>query len=44
MFSTKLRGGKAFATKQKIREFKKLLLKVNGHIKRPKLEGQIREN
>ena len=39
MFSTKLRGGKAFATKQKIREFKKLLLKVNGHIKRPKLEG-----
>ena len=27
MFSTKLRGGKAFATKQKIREFKKLLFK-----------------
>ena len=27
MFSTKLRGGKAFAAEQKIREFKKLLLK-----------------
>ena len=27
MFSTKLRGGKAFATEQKIREFKKLLFK-----------------
>ena len=27
MFSTKLRGGKAFAAKQKIREFKKLLYK-----------------
>ena len=28
MFSTRLRGGKAFAAEQKIREFKKLLLKV----------------
>ena len=28
MFSTKLRGGKAFAAEQKIREFKKLLLKM----------------
>ena len=27
MFSTNLRGGKAFATEQKIREFKKLLFK-----------------
>ena len=27
MFSTKLRGGKAFAVEQKIREFKKLLFK-----------------
>ena len=27
MFSTKVRGGKAFAAEQKIREFKKLLLK-----------------
>ena len=28
MFSTKVRGGKAFAAEQKIREFKKLLLKM----------------
>ena len=28
MFSTRIRGGKAFAAEQKIREFKKLLLKV----------------
>ena len=27
MFSTRLRGGKAFAMEQKIRELKKLLLK-----------------
>ena len=27
VFSTKLRGGKAFAAEQKIREFKKLLFK-----------------
>ena len=27
MFSTKLRGGKAFAPKQKIREFERLLFK-----------------
>ena len=27
MFSTKVRGGKAFAFEQKIREFKKILLK-----------------
>ena len=27
MFSTRLRGGKAFAAEQKIREFKRLLLK-----------------
>ena len=27
MFSTKLRGGKAFAAEEKIREFKKLLFK-----------------
>ena len=30
MFSTKVRGGKAFAAKQKITEFKKLLLKSKG--------------
>ena len=28
MFSTRVRGGKAFAAEQKIREFKKLLLKI----------------
>ena len=28
MFSTRLRGGKAFAAEQKIREFKKMLLKM----------------
>ena len=39
MFSTKLRGGEAFAAEQKTREFKKLLFKVNGYIKQPKLEG-----
>ena len=27
MFSTKMRGGKAFEAEQKIREFKKLILK-----------------
>ena len=27
MFSTKIRGGKAFVAEQKIKEFKKLLLK-----------------
>ena len=39
MFSTKLRGGKAFAAEQKIREFKKLLFKSKRLHKRPKLEG-----
>ena len=28
MFHTKLRGGKVFAAEQKIREFKKILLRV----------------
>ena len=28
IFSTRVRGGKAFAAEQKIREFKKLLLKI----------------
>ena len=28
MFSARVRGGKAFAAEQKIREFKKLLLKI----------------
>ena len=30
MFQTKVRGGKAFAAEQKIRELKKKLLEVNG--------------
>ena len=34
MFHTKVRGGKAFATEQKIREFKKLLLQSKRYIKR----------
>ena len=29
MFSTKIRGGKAFAAEQKIREYKKFYLGVN---------------
>ena len=33
MFSTKVRGGKAFAAEQKIREFKKLLFKSKKHHK-----------
>ena len=34
MFSTKVRGGKAFAAEQKIREFKKLLLKMKNLFKK----------
>ena len=37
MYSTKLRGGKAFADKQKIRELKKLLLRSK---RRQKLQGK----
>ena len=36
MFSTRVRGGKAFAAEQKIREFKKLLLKVKALYKKSK--------
>ena len=36
MFSTRLRGGKAFAAKQKIREFKKMFLKVKTFYQRSK--------
>ena len=36
MFSTKVRGGKAFAAEQKIREFKKLLFKSKKHHKATK--------
>ena len=38
MFSTRVRGGKAFAAEQKIREFKKLLLKVKALYKKIKLK------
>ena len=34
MFSTRLRGGKAFAAEQKIREFKKILLKMKNLFKK----------
>ena len=34
MFSTRVRGGKAFAAEQKIREFKKLLLKIKALYKK----------
>ena len=33
MFHTRVRGGKAFAAEQKIREFKKLLLKMKNIVK-----------
>ena len=36
MFSTKVRGGKAFAAEQKIREFKKILFKSKINEKRKK--------
>ena len=36
MFSTKMRGGKAFAAEQKIREFKKILFRIKRHYKRRK--------
>ena len=36
MFSTRIRGGKAFAAEQKIREFKKLLLNIKNLYKKNK--------
>ena len=36
MFSTKIRGGKAFAAEQKIREFKKILFRIKKTYKRMK--------
>ena len=36
MFSTRLRGGKAFAAEQKIRELQKLLLKTKNTNKKNK--------
>ena len=38
MFSTRVRGGKAFAAEQKIREFKKLLLKIKANYKKNKMK------
>ena len=38
MFSTRVRGGKAFAAKQKIRELKKLLLKIKAIYKKNKMK------
>ena len=32
MFSSKTRGGKAFAAEQKIREFKKILFRIKKNI------------
>ena len=38
MFHTQLRGGKAFAAEQKIREFKKILLRIKRFKKMKKIE------
>ena len=43
MFSTRIRGGKAFATEQKIREFRKLLLKVKALYKKNKTKFKPNE-
>ena len=38
MFSTKVRGGKAFAAEQKIREFKKLLFRLHKATKTSRID------
>ena len=43
MFSTRVRGGKAFAAEQKIREFKKLLLKIKVLYKKNKIKFKPNE-
>ena len=43
MFSTRLRGGKAFAAEQKIREYKKLLLKTKALYKKSKKQIKPKE-
>ena len=43
MFSTRLRGGKAFGAEQKIREFKKLLLKTKTLYKKSKKQIKPKE-
>ena len=45
MFHTKIRGGKAFAAEQKIREFKKILLRSKRFEKmKKKIKNRIRPN
>ena len=43
MFSTRVRGGKAFAAEQKIREFKKLLLKIKSLYKKNGMRVKLNE-
>ena len=43
MFSTRARGGKAFAAEQKIREFKKLLLKIKSLYKKNGMRVKLNE-
>ena len=43
MFSTRVRGGKAFAAEQKIREFKKLLLKIKSLYKKNRMRVKPNE-
>ena len=43
MFSTEVRGGKAFAAEQKIREFKKSLLKMKNLLKSSKKKTKSNE-
>ena len=44
MFSSRVRGGKAYAAKEKIREFKKPFSGVNGCIRQLLLNVWIQEN
>ena len=43
MFSTRVRGGKAFAAEQKMRDFKKLLVKVKALYKKNKTKFKPNE-
>ena len=43
MFTTRVRGGKAFAAEQKLREFKKLLVKVKVLYKKNKMKFKPNE-
>ena len=43
MFSARIRGGKAFAAEQKIREFKKLLLKIKSLYKKNGMKFKLNE-